>query len=323
MSKVDVCTKAYMSNPRFFSDAFNYYFFQGRQIVKPEELTVQDITELALPYGEGNENVIIPAQKYRDILKMWTVMTNENATFMLLGIENQTNVHYAMPIRNMLYDALNYSSQVEKVGRGHRKRKDTKEDEFLSGFKKQDKVKPVFTLVIYWGTKDWDGPKSLYEMMDINADMKDTIQKYVNDYKLHIIVPNEIDNFEQFSTELGFCFRYIQSSTNKVKLKELLEEFEEVYSSFDKVSGNLIQVVTNTKLPKEAEMEDSVNMCKAIEDMLADARMEGAEKIVRGFLENGADLELVKKSVTVLKEEEIDSIYEEVCGSKQNNMKLN
>ena len=117
MSKVDVCTKAYMSNPRFFSDAFNYYFFQGRQIIKPEELTVQDITELALPYDEGNENVIIPAQKYRDILKMWTVMTNENATFMLLGIENQTNVHYAMPIRNMLYDALNYSSQVEKVGR--------------------------------------------------------------------------------------------------------------------------------------------------------------------------------------------------------------
>lgn len=317
MSKIDACTKAYMSNPRFFSDVFNYYFFQGRQVVKPEELSVQDITELALPYGENDENVIIPAQKYRDILKLWTIMTSEDATYMLLGIENQANVHYAMPIRNMLYDALNYSAQVERIGRKNRKRKDAKEDEFLSGIKKQDKVKPIFTLVIYWGIKDWDGPKSLYEMMDIKSDMKDIIQKYVNDYKLHVIVPNEIENFEQFSTELGFCFRYIQSSTNKVKLKKLLEDFAEVYSCFDKVSGHLIQVVTNTKLPKEAEKEDSVNMCKAIEDMLADARLEGAETVaresVRRFLENGVDLELVKKSVTALKEEEIDSIYEEVC----------
>ena len=101
MSKIDVCTKAYMSNPRFFSDAFNYYFFQGRQVVRPEELSVQDITELAIPYGEDGDNIIIPTQKYRDILKMWTVMTSENATYMLLGVENQANIHYAMPIRNM------------------------------------------------------------------------------------------------------------------------------------------------------------------------------------------------------------------------------
>lgn len=163
MSKIDVCTKAYMSNPRFFSDAFNYYFFQGRQVVRPEELSVQDITELAIPYGEDGDNIIIPTQKYRDILKLWTVMSSQDATYMLLGIENQANIHYAMPIRNMLYDALNYSSQVAKIGRKNRKKKDTKEDEFLSNYKKEDKVKPIFTLVIYWGTKDWDGPKSFQQ----------------------------------------------------------------------------------------------------------------------------------------------------------------
>lgn len=26
MGKTDVCTKEYMSNPRIFADAFNYYF---------------------------------------------------------------------------------------------------------------------------------------------------------------------------------------------------------------------------------------------------------------------------------------------------------
>ena len=67
MSKVDVCTKAYMSNPRFFSDAFNYYFFQGKQVVKPEELTVQDITEIAIPYGEEADSVIITESAVNEI----------------------------------------------------------------------------------------------------------------------------------------------------------------------------------------------------------------------------------------------------------------
>ncbi len=116
MGKTDVCTKEYISNPQIFADAFNYYFFHGKQVVKPEELTVQDITGIALPHGEEMEGVMFPAQKFRDVLKLWTVMTSKDATYMLLGIENQANVHYAMPVRNMLYDALNYSSQVEETG---------------------------------------------------------------------------------------------------------------------------------------------------------------------------------------------------------------
>lgn len=316
MSKIDVCTKAYMSNPRFFSDAFNYYFFHGEKVVKPEELTVQDIAEIALPYGNGEDDIIIPAQKFRDILKKWTIMTSRDATYMLLGVENQANVHYAMPIRNMLYDALNYSSQVEAIGRKHRRRKDIEGDEFLSGFKKQDKVKPIFTLVIYWGTKEWDAPKSLYEMMDIKEEMIGIIKEYVNDYKLHVIVPNEIENFEQFSTELGYCLRYIQSSTSRLKLEQLLKDHKDVYSRFDKMSGKLIQVVTNTILPKEAEREDSINMCKAIEDMMKDAEAKGTEKAVletaKRFFETGGTMETALKVFPSLSEEELASIKEDV-----------
>lgn len=285
-------------------------------MVKPEELTVQDIAEIALPYGNGEDDIIIPAQKFRDILKKWTIMTSRDATYMLLGVENQANVHYAMPIRNMLYDALNYSSQVEAIGKKHRRRKDIEGDEFLSGFKKQDKVKPIFTLVIYWGTKEWDAPKSLYEMMDIKEEMIGIIKEYVDDYKLHVIVPNEIENFEQFSTELGYCLRYIQSSTSRLKLEQLLKDHKDVYSRFDKMSGKLIQVVTNTILPKEAEREDSINMCKAIEDMMKDAEAKGTEKAVletaKRFFETGGTMETALKVFPSLSEEELASIKEGV-----------
>lgn len=315
MGKTDVCTKEYISNPQIFADAFNYYFFHGKQVVKPEELTVQDITEIALPYGEEKENFMIPAQKFRDVLKLWTVMTSKDATYMLLGIENQANIHYAMPVRNMLYDALNYSSQVEETGKKHRKTKAISGDEFLSGFKKTDKVKPVFTLVIYWGTKEWDAPRSLYEMLDVKENMSEIIKGYVNDYKLHIIVPKEIKNFEQFSTNLGYCLRYIRSSDQKEELKKLIEEYSDIYSRFDKISGYLLESVTNTKLPKSAQKEDSINMCKAIEEMIEEANENQARETARNLFVNGASLELVTKSLPTLTEDEITAIYEEVCGS--------
>lgn len=313
MGKKDICTREYISNPQIFADAFNYYFFHGKQVVKPEELTVQNVAELALPH-EGETELVVPIQKFRDVMKLWTVMTSNDATYMLLGIENQTNIHYAMPIRNMLYDALNYSTQVEEQGKIHRELKDAKNDEFLSGFKKTDKVKPVFTLVIYWGTKEWDGPRSLYEMLDIKENMQGFIEEYVNDYKLHIIVPNEIEDFEQFSTELGYCFRYIRSSGQKDKLKKLLEEYGDVYSRFDKQSGYLLESVTNTKLPKIAQKEGEIDMCKAIEEMIEEANEKLAIEAAKNFFVNGASLELVMKSLPTLTKEKMISIYEEVHG---------
>ena len=38
VGKKDTKAKAYMSDPEHFADAFNYYLFQGRKIVRPEKL---------------------------------------------------------------------------------------------------------------------------------------------------------------------------------------------------------------------------------------------------------------------------------------------
>ncbi len=156
-------------------------------------------------------------------------------------------------------------------------------------------------------------------MLDINENMNEIIKEYVNDYKLHIIVPKEIKNFEQFSTDLGYCLRYIRSSDQKEELKKLIEEHSDIYSNFDKISGYLLESVTNTKLPKSAQKEDSINMCKAIEEMIEEANekvlRENAIETARNLFLNGVDFELIKKSITVLSEDEITAIYEEVCGS--------
>ena len=106
---------------------------------------------------------------------------DNTAAYLLLGIENQAHIHYAMPVRDMLYDAVQYSNQVEIIAKSHRKERDLNRnitsdkeraikinsDEFLSGFYKEDHLLPVITLVIYWSADEWDGPKSIHEMLNV------------------------------------------------------------------------------------------------------------------------------------------------------------
>lgn len=79
-------------------------------------------------------------------------MQEDEAAYILLGIENQTDIHYAMPVRNMIYDALQYGKQVADTAARHRRndkgsKKQHTNGEYLSGFYKEDALKPVITLV--------------------------------------------------------------------------------------------------------------------------------------------------------------------------------
>ncbi len=86
MGVIDTEGKQYLSNPVFFADAFNYLLYDGEQVINPEELRELDTTELTVPYGN---NARFPVQKYRDLLKLWNAMMDENAIYVILGAELQ------------------------------------------------------------------------------------------------------------------------------------------------------------------------------------------------------------------------------------------
>ena len=133
-------------------------------------------------------------------MKGCCVKSADGITYLIIGIENQKDTHYAMVVRNMLYDAMNYTSQVEEYAKQHRKDKDVSGAEFLSGFSKEDKLLPVVTFTIFCNTGSWDGARSLHELLQVNDK---SILDYVSDYKLNLIVPEEIKDFEKFKTEVG------------------------------------------------------------------------------------------------------------------------
>lgn len=293
MGRKDTVTKAYMRNNSVFADAFNYLIYGGKTVVDPEKLHELDTTEIALPFvqeenGTRKEEAV---QKYRDVLKSAVIKRDNEAAYILLGIENQTDIHYAMPVRNMIYDALQYGKQVADIAARHRTKDDNTKThnrgEYLSGFNQKDKITPVITLVLHFGAEAWDGPMSLHEMMSVQDR---ELLKFVPDYQLHLIDPARLNKteLEKFSTSLSAVLGYIKYSKNRKELSEFLKDHPHMEVEAD--AARVIKEITKTRLdiPKNAEV---IDVCQAIEDMLteraAESKAEGKLELLAELVQNG------------------------------------
>ena len=268
MGLADTVTKAYMKENTVFADAFNYLIYGGKAVVDPAQLQELDTTEIALPFGAQDENGNQPddaVQKYRDVLKSAVIKQDGEAAYILLGIENQTDIHYAMPVRNIIYDALQYGKQVADIAAKHRTggSKGHSRGEYLSEFYKDDKITPVITLVLHFGANEWDGPLSLHEMMAVK---NESLLNFVQDYQIHLIDPAKLskEDLERFSTSLREVIGYIKYSKDKKRLTEFLTDNPRMLMEAN--AARVIKAVTNTPLdiPEDAEV---IDVCKAVEDM--------------------------------------------------------
>ena len=298
MGVADKETKAYMRENEIFADAFNFFLYDGVQKIQPGLLRELDTTELAQLPGTDEKQLSEVIQKYRDVRKAAVIMQDEKASYLLLGIENQTDVHYAMPVRNMLYDAMQYQKQVSELATDHREhRAELKmtEAEYLSGFLKTDKLLPVITLVIHFSAAEWDGVKSLHEMMEW-PDVR--LKEYVQDYKIHLIDPAKIspEEFEKFSTSLREVLEYIKYSKDKKKLRKLVENNPRMTMEVN--AARVIRAVTGTKF-RISEETEVVDMCQAIDEMMADSREDGMkEGVEKGKFEALSNL-LKKGTISI------------------------
>lgn len=176
----DTVLKNYWNDNEQFADLFNAVLFGGRQVIKAEELEELDTeSSSVLEHKKYAESL----KASRDHLKIQKKSTCHGVQLVLLGLESQEHIHYAMPMRIMGYDYSSYQKQYQVIVSRHKKAKDLTGDEYLSGMRKTDKLSPVITIVIYYGEQPWDGATTLYEMLQIPPEMK----KYVNDYSMVLV----------------------------------------------------------------------------------------------------------------------------------------
>ena len=283
MGAADTVTKAYMRENAIFADAFNYLIYGGRRVIDPNSLKELDTTEIALPFGDDKTDEAV--QKYRDILKSAVIKEDKDAAYVLLGIENQTDIHYAMPVRNLIYDALQYGKQVSDVSAKHRKESDNGHNrgEYLSGFYKEDRLTPVITLVVHFGADAWDGPLSLHEMMSVD---KPEIMQMVPDYRIQLIDPARMkpEDLMKFETSLREVMGYIKYSKDKEGMKTYMAGNSR--TMLERTAAQVIKAITNTPIEIPEGLEE-VNVCEAIEEMMKDSKAEGKLDAFAGLVKDG------------------------------------
>lgn len=317
MGKPNIVTKRYMQDNARFADVCNFFLYGGQQIIKPEDLVERDVTELALPKGLNSAEAV---EKVRDILKGCCVKTAGSLTYLIIGIENQNDTHYAMVVRNMLYDALNYSAQVEATAKQHRKNKDVTGAEFLSGFSKEDKLVPVITLTVYWNTGSWDGARSLHEMLDVSDK---SILNYVSDYKLNLIVPEEIEDFNKFKTEMGPLLEFINSASSGKKFTNAFETKRTIWENLSYEAIDLLNICLDAKLEIERDLEKGVgNVCKGLEEFWEMVREEAEKRGLEEGREKGLKEGRKEGMRVTLLQLVRDGLLEESIGAERAGMSI-
>ena len=277
-ASIDILAKKYLKKPERIADICNYVIFQGEPVIHAKDVRYQGTEKTAVPYEQ--EEQPWPVKRSRDILIRGTVRSALVSFTFVMGVENQSHVHYAMPVKTMIYDAIDYVEQVEKVDR----KKEWKDsDEFLSSFTRRDKIHPVLTVTLYLGPGEWDGPRDLYHMFDTDEEV---ILNLISNYTLHLIVPHDMSEEElgHFHSDLGIVLKAIKVSENKDALKEVVHA-DSRYEQMKSDAFMLLQEILGKRLIKRTK-GGVFDMCKALDDLWKDGVKEGK-----------ANLEEVKKEL--------------------------
>ena len=276
MASKDIATKKYMRNPVVFADFFNGLIYGGKQVIDWATLEEIDTSMLSIiPTGNRKSKSV---QKFRDIIKKSIIMKNDKIFYAILGIENQSDIHYAMPVRDMLYDALGYMRQVEEISVFNKIEGKCSADSYLSGFTKTDKLIPVVTVTLYWGDKSWDAPTSLKEML---IDVDDAVKPFINDYNINLFSIIDYKQLPSFSTELRELFSILNTRNDKVKMLELVQTNNK-FTNLQRDTAELIRDFASVKLPRK-NSGGGYNMCKAVMEL----KQEGIDLGLQQGIERG------------------------------------
>ncbi len=253
MGAKDITEKILADFNDVFADIINGVLFDGKQVVSEHALeNVKDRSQ----YKFNNK---IHEQE-RDLAKRWIPY---KICFALYGLEHETDAEPYMPMRIIGYDGAAYRGQL------------TKRERDRPNF-------PVITIVLYFGTKHWDQPRTLYECMNIQENLK----PFVSDYKINVVEIAFLDDkLDNFHSDFRIIAEYFVNKRRNIEYTPSAQEIQHV-DEFLK----LLQALTGDDryfdvlnlLQKEAKKE-GVNMCEILDKVenrgIAIGEIRGREKM--------------------------------------------
>ncbi|MBR6152162.1 MAG: Rpn family recombination-promoting nuclease/putative transposase [Lachnospiraceae bacterium] len=290
MGTSDIVTNTYLKKAERSADLINCYVCNGKQLVRAEDVRLMEnvhyrVTEEGTTRVTGKKNRRDKRRQNRKLrLSGVNVDLVEEARFgmrvAIISLENQSKVHYAMPIRMLNEEAVMYHEQWREIAAEHEKRKDLSGAEYMSGMAKGETVRPVILLVVYWGKEEWNGPRNLRDMIDWEG-YPEEIRNMITDYPLHLVEVRKEGVGESFKSDLREVFGFLQRAEDRERLRTYVEENREAFQHMAtdacrtlEVMGN-VEIINHDHEDKEDGKEVTHDVCKAIEDMKEESRLEG------------------------------------------------
>ena len=103
----DTILKNFWKDNKRFADLFNACFFDGNPKLNPDDLTEVDTDVSSLLQFHGYAETV---KRIVDVVKK----SAYGVDFVILGIENQSKIHYAMPLRHMHFLILKNTMKLQK-----------------------------------------------------------------------------------------------------------------------------------------------------------------------------------------------------------------
>ena len=130
---------------------------------------------------------------------------------------------------------------------------------------------PVVTMMVLWNDRDWNGPTSLFEMM--NTDDPE-ILSMMNNYELkNIVIPARMteEDFAKFTTDTGKILKLARDSRSKDTLMKTI--YGGGYEAIDIPAADCISKILKMRLNICIE-GDKANMCRAMDEINQEKKRE-------------------------------------------------
>ena len=197
---------------------------------------------------------------------MLSCKTAGTTDYVILALEEQSSVDYAMPLRTATYDVACYNKQATEIQVFNRRaRKVEVARHFVSQLLPGDKLNPIVTLVLFLSDARWDGPRSLREML---KPFPKALEPFINDYKLNLLCPSELElgDIHRFKSDLAAVLMAAKFARDNERLANVIKTDSAFLDITNPTTEPLIRKISNY----DYNMEDTtmgLNLAEKTERM--------------------------------------------------------
>ena len=195
----------------------------------------------------------------------------------------------------MQMDCLIYEKQIEQIQQTNEKNavKYGQDDDYLYRFLKDDRMKPIINLVLYWGKNLWGIPRGLKDMTDATA-MPRVMQRMFEEYRIHLISMREIPDeaLESMDSDLKYVLGLMKRADSRKDYEQYIHENKEYFSHIPKSAVDVLHTCINLKVIKKvleyrevgSGEEEEADMCLALDMIEKEAVERGKELGIEVFI---------------------------------------